>query len=246
MQSRDSLVAALGRRPVVAALGATTLLVVVWAAAIPRPDRVIPILLPGRAVRQTDALEEPTEGGADIEVGASGGSDSTTSDTVAGILGWGAVALVVIGAAACLALLLRAWVRAREPRTPEVSDAPDLDLDALAVAVTVDASQRLSALSAGTPAEGIVAAWTHLEATVHAAGVPLAASRTSSEVSLDVLRRHAVDPATLATLATLYREARWSRHALTEDDRGRAATAYRSLDADLRAAAPETTRGLRG
>jgi hypothetical protein len=57
-------------------------------------------------------------------------------------------------------------------------------------------------------------------------------------VSVDVLRRFAVDPETLTTLAGLYREARWSRHPLTEDDRARAAAAYRTLDADVRAATP--------
>lgn len=250
MQSRDSPVAALGRPPVVAALGAATILVVVWAAAIPRPARVIPGLRAGREVRQIGAIDETTDVQNQLESGVGGAAGATTSDTVAWILGWGTVALVVIGAAACLAVLWRAWRGARALRTRQASDAPDLDLEALAVAVAVavtsDASRRLSALSAGTPAEGIVAAWTHLEATLHAAGVPLAASRTSSEVSLDVLRRYAVDPATLDTLAGLYREARWSRHVLTEDDRGRAATAYRSLDADLRAAAPETTRARRG
>ena len=109
-----------------------------------------------------------------------------------------------------------------------------------------DASQRLDALSVGTPAQGIIAAWTHLEATLHEAGVPLPPSRTSTEVSLDVLRRFSVDEATLRTLADLYREARWSRHPLTEDDRSRAAAAYGALDAALRAGMPQGSRGTRG
>jgi hypothetical protein len=60
-----------------------------------------------------------------------------------------------------------------------------------------------------------------------------------------VLRRFAVDPATLRTLADLYREARWSRHELTEDDRARAEEAYRALDVAVRAGVPQTP-GRRG
>lgn len=246
MKWRASLVPALGRRTVVAALGVATLLVAVWAAAVPRPEYVIPTLRPGREARQIGAIDQTPEGQGAFDPAVAGGTGATTSDTVAWILGWGAVSLVVLGAVAALVLLWRAWRRAREDRTPEVSDAADLDLDALAVAVTGDAAQRAAALSAGTPAEGVVAAWTHLEATLHEAGVPLPHSRTSTEVSLGVLRRYDVDPETLSTLAALYREARWSHHRLTEDDRERAGTAYRSLDADLRAATPQATRTTRG
>jgi hypothetical protein len=112
--------------------------------------------------------------------------------------------------------------------------------------VSGDASERLDALSAGTPAEGIIAAWTHLEATLHETGLALPPSRTSTEVSLDVLRRFPVDETTLRTLADLYREARWSKHPLTEDDRSRAAAAYGALDAALRAGMPQASRGSRG
>ncbi|HSO65454.1 MAG TPA: DUF4129 domain-containing protein [Ornithinibacter sp.] len=249
MQSREPAVNALGRRPAVAALGVLTLLFVVWAAAIPRPERVIPGLRGGPGVRQIGADDELPGGMGDFDRDVSGGTGATTSDTVAAIVGWTAVGLVVAGAALGLVLLVRAWWRGRDRRTPAAADAPGLDLEALAVAVTADASDRLSALSAGTPAEGIVAAWSHLEATLREAGVPLPPSRTSSEVSLDVLRRYPVDPATLATLAGLYREARWSHHPLTEADRARAATAYRALDADQRAeasGAPEAVRAPRG
>ena len=245
MQSRESVVSALGRRPAVAATGVLTLLFVVWAAAIPRPERVLPGLQEGLEVRQIGADDTFLGGDGELVVKPSGGGGADTGDTVAWILGWTGVAVVVLGAAVCLVLIVRAWL-GRDRRTPEAADALDLDLEAVVVAVTGDASERLAALSAGTPAEGIVAAWTHLEATLHEAGVPLSPSRTSTEVSLDVLRRYAVDPETLATLAGLYREARWSHHPLTEGDRARAATAYRALDTDLRAAMAGASRGPRG
>jgi hypothetical protein len=50
----------------------------------------------------------------------------------------------------------------------------------------------------------------------------------------------------LQTLADLYREARWSRHPLTEDDRARAFSSYRALDAAMHASTPQTGRGSRG
>lgn len=166
------------------------------------------------------------------------GNRLTTSDTVGAVLGWTAVAIVGLAALACLTVCVRALpavVRSWEDRRPPVSDAAAIDLDALADLVSADAPRRRESLSYGSPAQGIIAAWTRLEATLRAVGVPLPASRTASEVSVEVLARFAVAPDALRTLADLYREARWSRHPLTEEDRSRAATAYRDLDSDLRA-----------
>lgn len=229
-----------------AALGVLTVLFAVWAAAVSRPEPVIPGLRTGTQVRQRGADDGVFDGEADLGLKRVPGPWEQTGDTLAMILGWATIVFLATGAGIALYLLVRALVSGHEPRTPEADDAPDLDLEALAMAVTTDASQRLDALSAGTPAQGIIAAWAHLEATLHEAGVPLAPSRTSSEVTLDVLRRFAVDPETLRALAGLYREARFSAHPLTEDDRARAAAAYRTLDADLRAGMPGASHGRRG
>ncbi len=237
---------ALGRPPVVAALGVLTLLLVVWAAAVPRPARVILGRREGVEVKQQAPAEGVQVFDPDVDAKRIPGHWDQTSDTVAFLLGWATIGILVLGALFCLYLLVRAFVRNREQRTPEVSAAADLDLEALASAVTMNASDRLAALSAGTPAEGIIAAWAHLEATLHEAGVALPASRTSSEVTVDVLRRFSVDPGTLSTLAALYREARWSQHALSEADRSRAAAAYRSLDDDVRAGMPQPSPSRRG
>ena len=224
------------------------LLAVVWAAAVPRPERVIPSLRPGLEVDQ----EAPAEGfggyDPDVPVARDPTGGAETSDALAALLGWGAFVLVGLMAGVALWFLVRYLVAsARERRRPLPPDVvADLDLDVLAVAVATGAGGRMDALSAGTPAEGVIAAWVHLEATLHEAGVPLAPSRTSTEVALDVLRRFAVDPVTLRTLADLYREARWSRHELTEDDRVRAGEAYRALDADVRAGLPQTQGGRGG
>ena len=246
MSTRPSVVSALGRPPFVAALGVLTLLVVVWAAAAPRPARVLPGLHDDAILEQQQAADGFATSDPDLGIKRIPGPWEQTSDGLALVLGWATIAVLVAGAGFCLYVMVRAWLAGREDRTPEVGEAPDLDLEALALAVSGDASQRLAALSAGTPAEGIIAAWTHLEATLHEAGLALPPSRTSTEVSVDVLRRFPVDENTLRTLAGLYREARWSRHPLTEDDRSRAAAAYGALDVALRAGMPEGSRGRRG
>ena len=246
MSSRPSVVSALGRPPFVAALGVVTLLAVVWAAGAPRPARVIPGVHDDAILEQQAAADGFKSFDPDLSLKRIPGPWNQTSDAVALVLGWATIAVLVAGAAFCVFLMVRAWLAGREDRTPPVGDASDLDLEALAVAVSGDASQRLERLSAGSPAEGIIAAWTHLEATLYEAGLPLPPARTSTEVSVDVLRRFSVDETTLRTLADLYREARWSRHPLTEDDRRRAAAAYGALDAALRAGMPAHTRSERG
>ena len=246
MSTRPTVVSALGRPPYVAALGVVTLLVVVWAAAAPRPARVLPGLHDDAVLEQQAAADGFATFDTDLTLKRVPGPWNQTSDGLALVLGWATIAVLALGAGFCVFLMVRAWLAGREDRTPAVADAPDLDLEALALAVSSDASERLDALAVGTPAQGIIAAWTHLEATLNETGLPLPPSRTSTEVSLDVLRRFPVDETTLRTLAALYREARWSQHPLTEDDRSRAAAAYGALDAALRAGMPEGSRGTRG
>ena len=246
MSTRPDVVSALGRPPYVAALGVMTLLVVVWAAAAPRPARVLPGLHDDAVIQQQAASDGLNGGEAKLNLKRIPGPWNQTSDGLALVLGWATIAVLALGAGFCVFVMVRAFLAGREDRTPELGDAADLDLEALALAVSGDASERLDALSAGSPAEGIIAAWTHLEATLHEAGLALPPSRTSTEVSLDVLRRFSVDESTLRTLADLYREARWSKHPLTEDDRSRAAAAYGALEAALRAGMPEGSRGSRG
>ena len=246
MSTRPSVVSALGRPPYVAALGVLTLLVVVWAAGAPRPARVIPGPHDDAILEQQAAADGFATFDSDLTLKRVPGPWNQTSDGLALVLGWATIAVLVLGAGVLRVRHGALGLAGREDRTPTPADAPDLDLEALALAVSSDTSQRLDALSVGTPAQGIIAAWNHLEATLHEAGLPLPPSRTSTEVSLDVLRRFSVDEATLRTLADLYREARWSRHPLTEDDRSRAAAAYGALDAALRAGMPEGNRGTRG
>ena len=238
MARRSSVGGALGRPPFVAALGVIGMLLVVWGAAAPGGGFAAPARGPvDRARRSTENFVFSNGCGSRCPSLATG-PQHTVSDTVGAVLGWTAVAVVAVVALLCLAACLRALVgvlRSREDRRPPVGDAADLDLGALAVLLSADAEQRLESLSYGTPAQGIIAAWARLEATLRDVGVPLSSSRTAGEVCVEVLARFDVAPDALRTLADLYREARWSRHPLTEADRATAAAAYRALDTDLRA-----------
>jgi hypothetical protein len=216
---------------VVAVLGVLGMLLVVWGAAAPRGG---PSDSAGRGPADWARVDSEnfifrTGCGWLCLPGPPGGAGVTTSDTIAAVLGRAVAGLLVAVAALLVLALLRFWWVTGEGRSIAVDAAPVLDLAALSVAVAADAPERAAALSSGTPAQGVIAAWTRLEGTLLEAGVPLPASRTSSETTFDVLRHFSVDPATLNTLADLYREARWSRHALTEKDRARAVEAYAAL-----------------
>lgn len=89
-------------------------------------------------------------------------------------------------------------------------------------------------LSRGTPANAVIAAWVALEDAVRSAGVRDDDSRTAAELVGAVLRAHRVDRAPLDTLASLYREARFSRHPIGEEQRVVAREALVQVQADLR------------
>ena len=217
-------------------VGAATLVVAVWASASPAAVRAI--AGPGSGpVRRQGYDDTPTW--MSDELLSRYLAPRGRSDAVEGYLGYVVVGLLALLIGFCIWMGIRQLLQrpGREPLA-DADAALDLDLEELARAVATGSDERLAALSAGTPAEGVIAAWAHLEAAVHAAGVPLSASRTSSEVTVEVLRSFRVDDATLHALAALYREARWSRHPLDESARTRAAAAYRTLDEAVRAAAP--------
>jgi hypothetical protein len=59
-------------------------------------------------------------------------------------------------------------------------------------------------------------------------------AETSAEYTTRVLAAAGLDGEAITTLAALYREARFSTHALGETDRRRAAAALRTVHASLR------------
>jgi hypothetical protein len=134
--------------------------------------------------------------------------------------------LIAVAAALASAALWRrrpsfAWHRRQRTEQPF-----DLLAD-VAATITADAAKQRAALQTGAPRDAIVACWLRLEASVIAAGVVRRPSDTSTELVERVLAGHQVNPHSLAALAGLYREARFSDHEMTEAAR---ATAIAELD----------------
>ena len=100
--------------------------------------------------------------------------------------------------------------------------------------LTVDVDSARAALSGGTPRNAIVACWMQLERDAAAAGLPRAAAETSAEYVERVVAASSVDPAPIRELAALYREARFSRHELSDDHRTRALAALNRVEAVLK------------
>jgi len=119
------------------------------------------------------------------------------------------------------------WRRRRRPEDPF-----DLLPDAVQ-AITADAAAQREALQTGAPRDAIVACWLRLEASVIAAGVERRPSDTSTELVERVLGDHQVNPNSLAALAGLYREARFSDHEMTEAARATAISALDQVHAGL-------------
>jgi hypothetical protein len=105
----------------------------------------------------------------------------------------------------------------------------------VAESISRDRKAQLEAVADGTPRNGIVACWLRLQESVEEAGVPPRRSDTSAEFVQRALRSLDLDPRPVATLAALYREARFSEHPVGEDARDAARAALESLHADLAA-----------
>ena len=151
------------------------------------------------------------------------------------VIVWGLkLAVVAIVATVVFMVARELWRRRPEPAAAPEAAAP---IDTLPEVLLEGASVRMEGLQTGTPTDAIVACWVRLEEEVAAAGLKEDDSRTSSEVVADVLGEYDVDSAALAELAALYREARFSEHALTEAHRARARDALTTVHVDLRRAA---------
>jgi hypothetical protein len=117
-------------------------------------------------------------------------------------------------------------------RRPGGVAAPDLPRR---LAEAVD--RGLGDLADGTVADAIVACWLRVHRSAVAAGVAPVRSDTPEDFVQRVLRSAHVRLAPLEKLAELYREARFSRHVMSEADRGAARAALEDISRDLLASA---------
>ncbi len=119
------------------------------------------------------------------------------------------------------------------PRAQSVEPLPEVPEEL----VGERAAARRRLLLEGEPRNAIVACWLHLEESVAAAGLPRLPAETSTEWMVRVLAEWEVDRAALTELGARYREARFSRHLVTETQRQRAIELLDTLHADLHRAA---------
>lgn len=99
------------------------------------------------------------------------------------------------------------------------------------------AQRRRTALTTGEPRNAIVACWVDLEESAGLAGLPRLPAETPTEYVVRVLHTWDVDIRALSDLAGLFREARFSAHAVDESMRTRALADLDRIHADLAALA---------
>jgi hypothetical protein len=153
-------------------------------------------------------------------------------------------AVVVSGAVLVAALAVVAswwpptWLVRRRRRSGEMGEA--LGDDAAAV-VRVDGVAARRALAEGTPRNAIVACWMQLERDASSAGLARREAETSAEYVERVVEASSVDPTPIRDLSALFREARFSDHALGEEHRLRAIAALERVESALRQHEQATT-----
>jgi hypothetical protein len=145
------------------------------------------------------------------------------------------VAPILLGLVFLRSLVWRPLVRLtlRRRRGPPADPVAPLDDDVPAGRIAAALDEGLRELDQGGPGEGVVASWVLLERAAADAGTHRAAPETPSELAARVIDRHQVSSGPLLRLADLYREARFSRHELTEADRAEARAVLRRLRAEL-------------
>lgn len=151
-------------------------------------------------------------------------------------------ALFLMAVLAAVLLLARWLARQRfEERERRVVEE-DGELVALLEATSDEV--RWQALAEGDPRNGVVACWVALEEAVQRAGLQRNRSETAAELTERVLRRWEVDTRAITGLCDAYREARFSRHPVTEEQREAAVDALERIHTDLRrrVAAEEAAR----
>ncbi|MEP6797611.1 MAG: DUF4129 domain-containing protein [Lapillicoccus sp.] len=128
--------------------------------------------------------------------------------------------VVVLVVLAGLALLRAGWrhrphYRSRVQEEYAIVPLPDLPEE---LTRTADARMALL-LQTGDPRNAIVACWLDLEDSAAEIGLPRLVFETSAEYTTRVLKTWDLAPDAMGALAALYREARFSRHEITEAHR---------------------------
>lgn len=229
------------RRRVAAALvlTAAALLVLLWASSA-EPERFT-AELPGAGSAE-EAPQDPGEDSASVAPPEQEPLPVHPPAEPGEFSPWIWTGLQLLGAAVLLAVLavlllllrraLRWWSGRRADRS--VVEPPE---DPLGLAAEATGEQvRRRAAAETVPRNAVVACWAALEHAAERAGMDRRGSETSEEFTARVLDRWEVEAQLVAELAALYRAARFSRMELTEEDRQKALTALRRVNAAISAA----------
>jgi hypothetical protein len=231
-----------GTTAVAAVASAVLMLVLVtWAAAI-GPEKVF--TGGGTFVRDTAGPIASTtatqSAGPDLqdEVRDKYGTRAPAWVRVLAVAIEAAVLVVVLYLLVRLLRRLHRWWRGRERRrgrtVPPIVDFEVLDPTAeVAAAIEEDAAEQREQLEAGEPRNAIVACWRRFEQQAARADVVRRPWQTSSEFVLGVLGSVGADEGAVLELATLFREARFSDHPITEQHRDRALAALAAIHGSL-------------
>lgn len=159
---------------------------------------------------------------------------------------WALMAIPLVLAVGLLGWLL---LGGREPRrrkalpprafTPSELDALDANLEQRLADVV---QAQLADLSGGTPRNAVVASWLALEEAAGDNGFYRKPALTSAEFTEQVLAAYRLDERAIRQLSSLYREARFSAHEMTEQHRQTAANALDTLKVELSARARDRLR----
>ncbi|MGB5934899.1 MAG: DUF4129 domain-containing protein [Ornithinimicrobium sp.] len=209
--------------------------VLLWGASSGEP------LISGPRVDLPDGPALPDD--AASTVGSQTPAQAGSSDTESDGTGINAALIAQVAVAALIAWLVLRWFRNREPDEPAAFEQhqPGDELDQL-VEATASSRDSHNADRHGDPRNAVVACWVALEDALEAIGEAPQAGETSLDVTQRVLGGWQVDPEPLRLLADLFREARFSRHAITEQHADEAISALEQIHAGLARAAQRRDR----
>lgn len=223
-------------RAVGATLGACLLVTLVAWAALIGPS---PVLTGQGPVMGSTTTSTPTETPVaeetdreDVEEREHGAGTTLVTNLIGYALQLFALAVMLLVPVWLGRRALRAWRLRRRFDTPPDVDFTTLeggDPERVRHAMTSDADEQLRLLLEGHPRNAIVACWHRFEVQAVEAGLARHPWETSSEFALRLLDRADVDPQAVSRLLELYREARFSEHALGEDDRDAAVASLRQI-----------------
>jgi hypothetical protein len=121
----------------------------------------------------------------------------------------------------------------RRLRGKRATGPPDVAPSPVPEALHAGIDAGLQSLERGRVTDAVIRCWVRVEAAAEAAGFELRASETSTEFVDRVLRSYGVGEPALRRLSALYREARFSDHPMSEQDRHEARTCLQEIGADL-------------